>query len=398
MPFSNNSGGPWGGGGDDNKGGGGRGPWGGGGGDNNNGGGGGGGGNRGGGQGPDMDELLRQGRDRLKVIFGGGGGAGGGGRGPQGEGLGRGGWAVLGLLVISGWVYNSVYAVAPEERAVELMFGKEWAVTQPGLNFAAWPVVTYEKLAVTRENLINIGEEPSSALARNRSADTGLMLTGDANIVDIDFQVVWNISDPAKFLFNLAEPDATIRAVSESAMREVIGRSDLKPILNRDRAIVSQEVAGLIQATLDSYESGVNIVRLNFDKADPPVEVIDSFRDVQAAAQDRDKFESQAEAYANQRIAQARGQSAELLQEAEAYAAQTVNEAQGEAARFVSVYNEYANAKEVTRKRLYLETMEKVMSEVDKIIIDDAIAGGAGGQGVVPYLPLNELRRSGEAN
>ncbi|MFT7391801.1 MAG: membrane protease subunit HflK [Paracoccaceae bacterium] len=395
MPFSNKPGGPWGGGGD--KGGGGGGPWGGGGDQGGNkGGGGGGGGN--GGQGPDIDELLRQGRDRLKVIFGGGDGQGGGGGiTPPGEGIGRGGWVLIALIASGAWLYNSVYQVAPEERAVELLFGEELAIRDPGLNFAPWPFVTYEKLAVTRENIINIGGEPSSALARNPRADTGLMLTGDANIVDIDFQVVWNIADPAKFLFNLAEPDLTIRAVAESAMREVIGRSQLKPILNRDRAIVSQEVARLIQATLDSYESGVNIVRLNFDKADPPVEVIDSFRDVQAAAQDRDKSEKQAEAYANQKLAQARGQSAEVLQEAEAYAAQVVNEAQGEAARFVSVYDEYANAKEVTRKRLYLETMERVMSEVDKIIIDDSISGAKGGQGVVPYLPLNELRTRGGA-
>lgn len=390
MPFSNKPGGPWGGGGD-NKGGGG-GPWGGGGGN-------GGGGNKGGGgpggQGPDMDELLRQGRDRLKVIFGGDGGNGGGGGGGSSpsEGLGRGGWALIGLLAFGAWVFNSVYTVAPEERSVELMFGKEYGIREPGLNFAPWPVVTYEKLPVTRENIINIGEEPSSALARNRRADTGLMLTGDENIVDIDFQVVWNISDPAKFLFNLAEPDATIRAVSESAMREVIGRSELKPILNRDREIVSTEVQEVIQATLDSYESGVSIKRLNFDKADPPIEVIDAFRDVQAAAQDRDKSEKQAEAYANQRLAQARGESAQLVQEAEAYAAQVVNEAEGEAARFISVYDEYAQAKDVTRKRLYLETMERVLGGVDKVIIDDAVSGS--GQGVVPYLPLNELRKGG---
>jgi membrane protease subunit HflK len=392
MPFSNKPGGPWGGDGG-NKGGG---PWGGGGdnGGGNKGGGGGGGGPGGpGGQGPDMDELLRQGRDRLKVIFGGGDGSGGsGGSGPS-EGLGRGGWALIGLIAVGAWVFNSVYTVAPEELAVELLFGEEYGIRESGLNFAPWPVVTYEKLPVTRENIIDIGSEPSSSLARNRRADTGLMLTGDENIVDIDFQVVWNIADPAKFLFNLAAPDATIRAVSESAMREVIGRSELKPILNRDRAAVSDEVATLIQSTLASYESGVNIVRINFDKADPPVEVIDAFRDVQAASQDRDKSEKQAEAYANQRLAGARGESAEQLQEAEAYAAQTVNEAEGEAARFISVYDEYAQAKDVTRKRLYLETMERVLAAVDKVIIDDAVSGS--GQGVVPYLPLNELRKGG---
>jgi membrane protease subunit HflK len=394
MPFSNKPGGPWGGG-DGNKGGG---PWGSGG-DNGSGGNNGGGGGGGqGGQAPDMDELLRQGRDRLKVIFGGGDGSGGGGGDGSGptEGIGRAGWGLIALAAFGFWVFNSVYTVAPEERSVELMFGKEYGIQESGLNFAPWPVVTYEKLPVTRENIINIGDEPASALVRNRSADTGLMLTGDENIVDIDFQVVWNISDPAKFLFNLAEPDATIRAVSESAMREVIGRSELKPILNRDREIVSVEVQEVIQATLDSYQSGVSIKRLNFDKADPPIQVIDSFRDVQAAAQDRDKSEKQAEAYANQRLAQARGEAAEQVQEAEAYSAQVVNEAEGEAARFISVYDEYAQAKDVTRKRLYLETMERVLAGVDKIIIDDAISGADGkGQGIVPYLPLNELRKGG---
>ena len=393
MPFSNNSGsgGPWGGGG--NKGGGGRGPWGGGGGQ------GGGGGNGGGnGQGPDVDELLRQGRDRLKVIFGGDGqGGGGGGRGGEPEGLGRAGWGLIGGVAVAAWLWASIYTVAPEERSVELLFGAEAGIGESGLNIAPWPFYTYEKLKVTRENIINIGgEQATQASFRNAGArrpDTGLMLTGDENIVDIDFQVVWNISDPAKFLFNLADPSATIQAVSESAMREVIGRSELKPILNRDRAVVSQEVGELIQSTLDSYESGVNIVRVNFDKADPPQEVIDDFRDVQAAAQDRDRAEKQAEAYANKRLASARGEAAQQLQEAEAYAAQVVNEAEGEAARFVSVYDEYAQAKEVTRKRLYLETMERVLSGVDKIVIDDSIAGA--GQGVVPYLPLNELKKSG---
>ena len=215
------------------------------------------------------------------------------------------------------------------------------------------------------------------------------MLTGDENIIDIDFQVVWNIADPEKFLFNLAAPDDTIRAVSESAMREVVARSELKPILNRDRGAISAEVAALIQLTLDSYESGVNIVRVNFDRADPPEEVIDSFRDVQAAEQERDTSEKQADAYANQRLAAARGEAAQMLQEAEAYRAQVVNEAEGEASRFKAVYEEYSKAEEVTRKRLYLETMERVLGSVEKIIIDEQ----GGGQGVVPYLPLNELRK-----
>ena len=378
MPWSNNSGGPWGDrGGDGGGSGGGRGPWG--------GGGGGGGGQRP----PDIDELLRQGRERLKVIVGGGGGRGSGGIPP----LGKKGFAAIGVAIAALWVAGSVYTVKPEERAVELFFGEYLATTEPGLNFAPWPFVTYEKRPVTRENIVDIGYDSAAARARGRDADAGLMLTGDENIVDIDFQVVWNISDLRNHLFNIVSPEETIRAVSESAMREVIGQSELGPILNRDRALVAQQVRDRIQETMDGYEAGVRILRVNFDRADPPPEVIDAFRDVQAAAQDRDTSEKQAEAYANRALAEARGEAAEILQSAEAYAAQTVNEAEGEAARFISIADEYANAPDVTRKRLYLETMERIFGDVEKVIIDEG-ANQAGGGGVVPYLPLDRLRRS----
>jgi membrane protease subunit HflK len=176
-------------------------------------------------------------------------------------------------------------------------------------------------------------------------------------------------------------------------MREVIARSELAPILNRDRQLIADEAQQLIQSTLDQYDSGVNIILLNLDKADPPREVIDSFREVQAAEQERDRLERQADAYANRVTAGARGEAASQLEQAEAYRAQVVNEAEGEAARFTSVLTEYVKAPEVTRKRLYLETMERVLGDVDKIILEND-AGGSGGQGVVPYLPLNELRRS----
>ena len=205
-----------------------------------------------------------------------------------------------------------------------------------------------------------------------RGSDAGLMLTGDENIVDIDFQVVWNINDPAKFLFNLRDAELSIRAVSESAMREIIAQSDLAPILNRDRASIAERLKDLIQLTLDSYNSGVNIVRVNFDKADPPTQVIDAFRDVQAAEQERDRTQKEADAYANARLAGARGEAAQTLEEAEAYRAEVVNQAEGEASRFLcAVLEEYRKAPEVTRKRLYLETMEEVLGRVDKVIIDE---------------------------
>ena len=384
MPYNSNNGGgggPWGGGGG-NRGGGGKNPW----------GGGNGGGGRGGNQqGPDLDDLIRKGRDQLRVVLG---GKGGGGR-PNGTGGGggRGGGGLESLLPIAipillvvAWLFQSFYSVKLEERSVELFLGEFSEIGEPGLNFAFWPLVTHEVLSTTRNRTIAIGTGTGS--------DEGLMLTGDENIVDIDFEVVWNIGKPKDYLFNLADPEATIKAVSESAMREVIARSELKPILSRDRAIVRQDVQELIQSTLESYVSGVNVVRVNFDGADPPREVIDAFRDVQAAEQDRDAEEKRAEADANQKLAEARGEVAQLLQQAEAYRAQVVNQAKGEAARFIAVYDEYALAPEVTRKRLYLETLERVLADVEKIIIDEN-SGGSGGQGIVPYLPLNELRKGG---
>jgi modulator of FtsH protease HflK len=385
MPYSNN-GGPWGGG---NKGGGGRGPWGGG--DKGN--------RGGGGQGgpntpvPDIDEIVRKGQEQLKILMGGGRGrTGGGGSGGAGGGFNRRtlGFLVAGAVVV--WLMMSFYTVRPEEQSVELTFGecRGDCIGNPGLNFAPWPIVTREIVQVTRENTEEIGA--GSGTVRGTSA--GLMLTGDENIVDINFEVVWNVRDPAQFLFNLSNPQNTIQAVSESAMREVVSRSELSPILSRDRGIISQEVQDLIQATLDDYNSGVNIVRLNFDKADPPEQVIDAFREVQAARQERSTLQNRADAYANERLAAARGQSAQILQEAESFRAQQVNSALGEASRFTAVLEEYLKAPEVTRKRLYLETMESVLGDVQMFLVDTQ-GSGANGQQIVPYLPLNELRRTG---
>ena len=378
MPNSN-SGGPWGGG---NKGGQGGG---------NNGGG----GNRGGNGGgrppgddngiPDIDEMLRKGQEQLRAIVGGRTGGGGSNRGGAGgQGFGRGTWGLVALAVFVLWLFSSFYRVDTSEQSVELFLGKEYKTGTEGLNFAPWPLVTKEIVGVTNERTIDIGVGSTSR------SEEGLMLTGDENIVDIDFQVVWNINDLPSLLFNVAEPVATIEAVSESAMREIIARSNLAPILNRDRGAIAAELQELIQATLDSYDAGVSIVRINFEKADPPREVIEAFRNVQAAEQTRDTLEKQADAYANKVSGQARGEAARLVEEAEGYRAQVINQAEGEASRFLAVYEEYVKAPEVTRKRLYLETIEKVLGDVDKVIIDQ----GVGGQGVVPYLPLGELNKS----
>ncbi|MFT5159911.1 MAG: membrane protease subunit HflK, partial [Paracoccaceae bacterium] len=335
---------------------------------------------------PEIEEIVKKGQEQLRVLMGGRGGSGGANGGGEMPSLGRG---TIGLVVLAAaalWLYASFYTVKPEEKSIELFFGQYSSTGTSGLNFAPWPVITKEIIVVSRERTEDIG------VGLNSRSDQGLMLTGDENIVDIDFQVVWNISDPAAFLFNLADPLETINAVSESAMREIIARSELAPILNRDRGAISTELSLLVQETLDSYKSGINIVRVNFERADPPREVIDAFREVQAAEQTRDTLEKQADAYANQVVAGARGQAAQLLQQAEGYRAEVVNGAEGEASRFIAVYEEYVKAPEVTRKRLYLETMEKVLASVNKIIIDDAVGGDGG---IVPYLPLNELQKGG---
>ena len=334
---------------------------------------------------PELDDLLNKGREQFRVLMGGnGGGNRSGGGAPSGPAFTRGTIGLAAAAAVVVWGMASFYTVKPEEQSVELFLGEFHQVGNPGLNFAPWPLVTREVLAVSTERTIEIGTS-------NVGNDAGLMLTGDENIVDIDFQVVWNIRDPQRFLFNLADPAATIAAVSESAMREIIAQSELAPILNVNRASIAQQLTDLVQSTLDSYDSGVNIVRINFDKADPPQPVIASFRKVQDAEQERDRLQSLADAYANRVVAEARGQAAQLLEEAEAYRAQVVNAAEGEASRFSSILTEYQMAPDVTRQRMYLETMEKVLGGVDLMLLDD---NNGEGSGVVPYLPLNEIRRS----
>ena len=341
---------------------------------------------------PEIDELVRKGQDQLRVLMGGRGGGGrggadGGGQGPQ-FGKGTIGLAALGAVAL--WVFSSLYTVKPEEQSVELFLGSYYKTGNPGLNFAPWPLVTKEIVNVTSERTEDIGQ-------RQGRGNEGLMLTTDANIVDINFQVVWNISDPSKLLFNIRDAQLTVQAVSESVMREIIAASNLAPILNRDRGIIADTAMQNIQATMDEYESGIRIVRVNLDKADPPREVIDAFREVQAAEQERDRLQRQADAYANRVLAEARGETAQTLEEAEGYRARVVNEALGDAARFTSVREEYVKAPDVTRRRLYIETMERVLGDIDKTILDSSVVGSEGGGGIVPYLPLNELRRSPDA-
>ena len=408
--MAGNTGGPWGGGG--NSGGGNNG------GGNNGGpqGGGNNGGNRGNGGGgdkppiPEIDELVKKGQEQLRVLMGGGGrtngtggGSGDGGGAPE---ITRGMVGIGAMVVVAAWLFSSTYRVETQEQSIELFLGEFSGIGTEGLNFAPWPLVTAEVFDVTTNRTESLG------VSRGAGDNDGLMLTTDENIVDIDFQVVWNIKDAQQFKFSLRDPDQSVRAISESAMREVIAQSELAPILNRDRGLVEDQVKTLIQTTLDNRETGINVVRVNVNKVDPPsrtvvvtaadgttstVSVVDAFRDVQAAEQERDRLERQADAYANQRVAEARGESAKLLEAAEGYRAREVNGAIGEASRFEAVLAEYADAPDVTRKRLYLETMEKVLGQVDKIILEKN-NGEGGDNGVVSYLPLNELRRSGGSN
>ncbi|WP_386625778.1 FtsH protease activity modulator HflK [Sulfitobacter geojensis] len=407
--MAGNNGGPWGGGG--NSGGGGRGD------EPENRGikNGGGGGGRGPGdnkpQIPEIDELVKKGQEQLRVLMGGGSGrersngTGGGGNG-SGPVLTRGTVGLGIVAAVVAWSFASFYTVRPEQQLIELFLGKFSAVGTEGLNFAPWPVVTAEVFDVTTNRTEELG------VRRGGGGNDGLMLTTDENIVDIDFQVVWNIKNPKDFKFSLRDPESSVRAISESAMREVIAQSELAPILSRDRGAVADQVKVLIQSTLDNRQTGINVLRVNLNKVDPPSQnviitnadgtttqgsVVDAFRDVQAAEQERDRVERQADAYANRKTAEARGESAQLLEAAEGYRARVVNDAVGEASRFEAVLTEYAAAPDVTRKRLYIETMEKVLGDVDKIILENN-TGGSGGQGVVPYLPLNELRRSGGSN
>ncbi len=339
---------------------------------------------------PEIDEIMKKGQEQLRVLMGGRGGrngsGGGSGRDPNGPLITKQGLMLGALAAVGLWAFMSFYTVRPEERSVELFLGEFSSVGNPGLNFAPWPVITAEIVSVTGERTTDIGAVGDGAIG------DGLMLTRDQNIVDIGFQVVWNVADPAAFLFNLADPDDTIRAVSESAMRDIIARSELSPILNRDRGVIASDLQTNVQSTLDSYQAGISVIRVNLQRAAPPGEVIDAFREVQAAQQERERLQNEADAYANRVTAGARGEAARLLEEAEAYRAQVVNVAQGEASRFLSVYEEYIKAPEVTRRRMYLETMEKVLGGMNKVILD-GVASGEGGQGVVPFLPLNELNR-----
>lgn len=351
MPWNNQSGGPWGGGGGGNNGG----PW---------------------GQGPrqsgprgtppDLEDLLKRGQDRLKQALPGGGGA-------VPAVL-----AGMALALLAFWGFNAIYTIQADELGQELLLGKPKAtISEPGLHFHWWPVETVE-IVSTRQNRDAIGRGSTST--RNQS----LMLSSDQNIVDVDFTVIWRVSDPQRFLFNVRGPQDMVRAVAESSMREFVGRSSAEDVRTERRQELEDTVLKAVQATLDAYGAGIAIVGVQLERADPPEEVADAFEEVQRAQQDQDKVQRDADAYANKRLGEARGEASRMKEEAQGYKQRVVAEAQGEAKRFLSVLAEYSKAEDVTRKRLYLETMEKILGGSSKIIMEK----GAG-TGVVPYLPLD---------
>jgi membrane protease subunit HflK len=366
MPWSNQSGGGWN---NNNSGPGGpwgQGPWG----PGPQGPRGGGGGNP-----PDLEEIIRRGQDRLKKALP-------GGTGRMGTPL---FWGVAAAALIALYAFKSIYTVQPDQRGVELIFGKpKDEIQMPGLQFVAWPIETVE-IANIQERQLQIGGQQ-----RGAQLNSGLMLSGDQNIVEVTFSVLYSVTDPKAYLFNVANPDEIVRQVAESAMREVVGQRPAQDVFRDDRGGISDQVKVTLQQSLDEYGVGVQIATVSIEDAAPPAQVQDAFEEVQRAEQDEDRFVEEAQQYANQKLGAARGQAAQIREVAAAYKNRVVQEAQGEAQRFISVYDEYKKAPEVTRKRLFLETMENVLKSSDKVIIEQ----GQGGNGVVPYLPLPEIGRN----
>jgi modulator of FtsH protease HflK len=366
MPWTNQGGGgggPWGGGG--------RGPW-------------GSGPQSPGPTPPDLEEILRRGQDRLRRVLPGGN-------------LGGRGLALIFLGALALWGFSGFFRVEPDEVGVVLRFGKEVREVQPGLNYhLPYPIETVLTPKALRVNKIDIGMRVVDDIRRGGTTvrdvpEESLMLTGDENIVDVDFSVLWKVKPTGvgEFLFNIQNPEGTVKAVAESAMREVIGRSEIQPILTGARQTIETAVQDLMQKTLDHYGAGIVVQQVQLQKVDPPAQVIDAFRDVQAARADLERAVNEAQTYANRVVPEARGRVAQITQAAEAYKSQTVAEATGQTSRFLNIYEQYKKAPAVTRERMYLETMERVLGGTDKIILDS----NSGGTGVVPYLPLGELTR-----
>jgi modulator of FtsH protease HflK len=332
---------------------------------------------------PDLEELLKRSQDKLKQVMP-------GGTGPPG--------LLIFLVLLGGALLVAYFAfffvVRPDEAGVVLRFGKVDREVTPGLHFRLpYPIEEVRLPKVTAQNIIEIGFESARGVRRGSDVPAeSLMLTGDENIVVVGFVVRWRINDARKYLFNIQKPDETVKEVAESAMREVVGQSDIKPIITEARFQTESAVQKLMQEVLDYYNAGITVEQVGIQKSEPHMEVIAAFRDVQAAQADKAKIQNDAYAYANKIVPEARGEADRIILAAQGYQQQTVAEAVGQTARFNKVYDEYKKAPEVTRKRLYLETMERVLGGSEKIFIDSK----AGQQGVVPFLPLDQLQKRRE--
>jgi membrane protease subunit HflK len=312
-----------------------------------------------------------------------------------GGSIGGKGLALIVLVALVIWGFSGFFRVEPDEKGVILRFGKFVREVGPGLNYhLPYPIESALTPKALRVNKIDVGMRIVDDARRGNTIrdvpEESLMLTGDENIVDVDFSVFWRIKldGVSNYLFNIQQPEGTVKAVAESAMREVIGRSNIQPILTGARQNIETAVQELMQQILDEYHAGIQIMQVQLQKVDPPTQVIDAFRDVQAARADLERAQNEAQSYANRVVPEARGRASQILQAAEAYREQTVAEAKGGSARFLKVLEEYEKAKDVTRQRMYLETMERLFGGTDKIIIDTNSSSG-----VVPYLPLSELSR-----
>ena len=329
---------------------------------------------------PNLDELIRRLQQRLSGLFGGGGG---GGKGLSASML-TGGIIIVLLL----WVASGIYVVAADEEAIVLRFGQHVATKGPGLNWhLPYPLETVEKVPVTRVQRLEVGFRSIPGGRARPVGQESLMLTKDENIVDISFIVQYKVRDPADYLFNIDHPAITVRDAAESAIREVIGRTMIDDVLTTKKAAVEVEMEKLIQSIVNGYKAGISITAVKLQNVQPPERVIKEFKDVASAREDRERAKNVAQAYANDIIPKARGEAKKMVIDAQAYKKAVVDRAQGEAKRFVSILHAYRKAPAVTRKRLYLDAMQDVLSKVDKVVVDKAVATR-----ILPYLPLDKLR------
>ena len=286
------------------------------------------------------------------------------------------------LLLLALWLASGFYQVQPSEQGVVLRFGKYNDTTTAGLHYhLPYPIEEVIKVNVTQERSINLGTAAGNGY---NTFTESHMLTGDENIVDINLTVVWKIKDAKDYLFNVRNPDETVQVAAQSVLREIVGQSEMQPIITGDRGKVEDDTKEELQRVLDEFGAGVQIVRVKLQKADPPREVVDAFNEVQRAKADMERYKNEAEAYRNEVLPKAKGKAAQITQDAEAYKASVVNKAQGEAGRFASVYEAYKQGKTVTVKKMYLDTMEKVLQNSNTIVLDQSQKGG-----VLPILPLN---------